>query len=259
MGTSTTNPKVIALLLAVVAFVLFYFLIYVRIQDETVKVSAYADTLQQEVTQLQYLESEIDVYEKEIEEATKYINQQMRRLPSGMKEEDYLMWMLEFERETGYDFDTISISEPAAFQEVVTAIDREGEYYEVLMNTYAYTTTTNSQLSYGMVKDVLDYIYDYPTVALVDSVDIVYSGENPQKDLDTTFTITRVFAEHEYTEYEPVELPEFDLGVPNPFGSYTVTPSDSGQTATGGINDSITGGATTTSPNVEGDGEYQGK
>ncbi len=142
------------------------------------------------------------------------IAKNLSRLPCGIENEDFLLYLMEVNKATGANLSNISFSDNSAIAEFNTMINGKN----TKVTGFRTATTSSSRMKYDQLKAFLTYIYDESKpITFIDSVSATYSADDGA--LSTVFNISKYFIKYDGSEYNPVKAPDVAIGKTDLFGA----------------------------------------
>lgn len=166
------------------------------------------------LTQLKEYYGNISKYRVSVLAAKENITKNLSRLPCGIENEDFLLYLMEVNDATGAKLSSVSFEPSETVVEFETIINEK----TTAITGFRTGTTSSSAMDYEQLKNYLKYIYDEnKPITFVDSVSITASGES--SSLNTVFNISKYYIDYDGAEYSPVKAPDVALGKKNLFGA----------------------------------------
>lgn len=166
------------------------------------------------LTQFKEYYGNIAMYKSSVSESKENISKNLSRLPCGIEDEDFLLYLIEINKEVGGRLQNVGFSDPELISEFETMINDK----KTSVSGFRTSTTTTSSMTYEQVKKYLAYVYDEDrALTYVDSVSITYSGEG--SSLNTSWHLSKFFIDYEGSEYKPVAAPDVAYGKKDLFGT----------------------------------------
>ena len=166
------------------------------------------------LTQLKEYYGNIAKYKASVTTAKGNIAKNLSRLSNGIKEEDFLLYLMNANKEIGGNLSSVSFTDPEKILDFETMINDKS----TAVSGFRTSTTSTSTMTYDQLKRFLAYVYDgSKAITYVDSVSITYNGESAT--LNTVWNLSKFFITYENSEYKPIPAPEVALGKKNLFGT----------------------------------------
>ncbi len=216
---------IIIVLLGIAIFCGFYFFVYESYNDKVDATKTEITMLREELEVLNVHYENLELYNTSIDVAQLYFDAALENYPKGVKEEDFLVWLLNLESATGYDISSVSFeqAEPAMEFDTYMVVDENPQVTPV--DVFSTSSTTTGVMSYNQVKDLISYVYDYPMHTLIDTLSI--SGESEDfTELTVDIRFNKLYIDYPGAVYEQSPMPEVAQGVDDLFLRLIVTTSD---------------------------------
>ena len=203
MRISKRDLNFLLALLGLVAFLALYFLVGQNFQLKADAADAAAAALEPQVAQLEEHYQNLTTYEQETRAYQASIADTIKQYPTGVEDEEFLVYLLGLERDTGVGLQSVSFEAPTALLQFPCEV--EGG---------AVVTGT---LDYPRLKTAIDYLYRSPQRTALDALAVSYNAETG--GLTATFTIAKYLLSWEGAPASPVEMPRMNQGTANLFGN----------------------------------------
>lgn len=158
-----------------------------------------------------YLEN-IQTYEAGIIESENTINTCLKRLPTGIKPEDFLLYMVDLHGAQNLKLPSVSVSGEEVVSDFTTMVDG----HAVNMTGMRVGATTSTTMTYAQLKKYVSDIYDTnKPVTFLNSITI--SGSGDSNELACSISLSKYYVTYEGSVYEPYPAPSVPMGTDNPF------------------------------------------
>lgn len=209
------SPSNVNLLLAVagiLVLLLGYFVGYKNLSEKNDAVASELDTRSAYLTELKAYYDNLAVYDKGKKEAMENLDKNLEKLPAGIKNEDYLLYMIKLHDDIGIEMNNVSFSDDEQITVFNTMIN--GKMTEV--TGFRATSSSNAAMTYEQLKNYIDYVYNRSdSLTYVNSVTVNYDASAAK--LNTSFNLSKYYIKYQDCEYKPVPAASVPLGRPNLF------------------------------------------
>lgn len=211
---SPRDVQMIFVVVGLIIFVAVYFLVFNNYTKKNEQLDAKLTEREAYLNELKGYEGNLLTYRKTVDAAKKNIALNMSRLPVGLEDEDFLIWLIRADEAIGSDTNSVNFNSVDKPQEFSTYV---GSQFKKVRG-YRASVTASMTLNYQQFKKYLDYIYD-PTqnYTFIDSVAVTYNSESA--DLSTIFNLSKYFIEYDGGAYVGEKGFNVPLGNPDPFRS----------------------------------------
>ncbi len=217
MKLTKKDTKMLLILGGGLLFVLLYFGAYRPLMNAAELVRIEHDALLPELQELEMHNENVEFYHSEIDRIVGYATRQLAYYPSDIKEEDYLLWLLDWEARIGQDITVVSLTDPTPMQSFACYIREDGDPFLTEITAYQRDASVTSEMGYTQFKDSLDLLYSSPTRTSLGNVSLSYDATTGL--LGASISLYKIFLQYDGAEYIPTPLPDTNLGVGNLFGS----------------------------------------
>ena len=214
MRISKRDLNFLLALLGLVAFLALYFLVGQNFQLKADAADAAAAALEPQVAQLEEHYQNLTTYEQETRAYQASIADTIKQYPTGVEDEDFLVYLLGLERDTGVGLQSVSFEAPTALLQFPCEVEGGAVADLTASRTGAVVTGT---LDYPRLKAAIDYLYRSPQRTALDALAVSYNAETG--GLTATFTIAKYLLSWEGAPASPVEMPRMNQGTANLFGN----------------------------------------
>ena len=191
-----------------------YFLGYSKYTDKNAEIEKEIGTRSSYLTELNDCYNNLATYENGIAESKKYISNNLSKLPAGIRDEDFLLYLMEASKAVGADLQTVDFQSSSLIAQFDCYVGDEVKN----VSGYRTGTTSSGKLSYSQLKDYLRYIYERTNnTTFVDSISISYDAEDAK--LNSTVNLSKYFVDYEGAEYVATPVPQVPIGTRDPFGT----------------------------------------
>lgn len=217
MKVSKRDAKLLLVLAGLLVFLGLYLGVFNRFQAKADAVRQSINELQPQLDELEQQYLDLAKYEQGIRDYRSSVETELAAYPVGIKEEDFLSWLLRLEAREGIRIDSVSFDAPALLSEFPAVMEKGGADAHTTMDAYRAGVVMVGQMTYPQLKSVVDALYADDVQTSLDSVALSYNMETGK--LTGTFAIARYYVQWEDSVYEAEPVPETPLGVNDPFGT----------------------------------------
>ncbi len=222
MKISKKDAQLLIILAGVLLFVGLYFGVHSTFQTKTTEVQTEIDSLMPELQALREHAANLEMYQEETAEAKEYAKEQLALYPAGIKEEDFLVWLLDFEDNIAQDISTVSFSQPSMMSEFNAYVEVNGQSTFEPVTAYSVSSAISTEFGYDTFKQGLDYIYNSPYRTSLESVSLSYSAETAL--LAASMNLNKYYITYPSAEYVQSPMPQVPIGgIANLFGTASIT------------------------------------
>lgn len=208
------NLNLVLAIVGVAILVVTYLVGYQNLSTLNTEMEAKLSERSGYLSQLKEYYSNISSYRTSVSEAKGNIAKNLSRLPCGIENEDFLLYLMEVNKSVGGYLSNISFTEPEMISEFETVVDDK----TIAVSGFRTATSSASTMNYDQLKKYLAFVYDENrSLTYVDSVSVTYSGEGTK--LNTVWSLSKFFIKYEESEYKPVPAPEVPIGKMDLFGT----------------------------------------
>ena len=213
------TKNLIFVILGIAIFIGSYMLGYQKLNESTTAINEEITTQSQRVSELKGYYDSLDVYEKGIAESKSTISGYLARLPLGIEEEDFLMYVKNMNEELGIEFLNLSFGGDTTIGEFgCTVQDEKGTSKQVNATAMSTSVSYSCNMTYDQFKEFFDYIYEKTQqITFLNSISLTYDSDTA--DLSSTISLSKFYLTYDGANYVPVEVPDVSLGVSDPFGT----------------------------------------
>ena len=211
------TKNLIFVVLGIAIFIGSYMLGYQKLNESTAAINEEITTQSQRVAELKGYYDNITTYETGIAESKATISDCLSRLPLGIEEEDFLMYVKTMNEDLGVEFLNLSFGGDTTIGEFgCTVEDEKGAMKQVNATAMSTSVSYSCNMTYDQFKEFFDYLYeDTKQVTFIDSISLAYDAESAS--LSSSIAISKFYLTYEGANYVPVEVPDVSLGVSDPF------------------------------------------
>lgn len=208
------NLNLVLAIVGVVILLITYVAGYQNLSTLNTEMETTLNERTEYLTKLKEYYGNISKYRASVSDSKENISKNLSRLPCGIKDEDFLLYLMELNKETGAKLSSVSFESAESVAEFETIINEK----MTAVTGYRTGTTSSSTMNYEQFKKYLAYVYDEKKpITYIDSVTVTASGED--SSLNTVFNISKYYINYEGAEYEGVKAPDVALGKTNIFGA----------------------------------------
>ncbi len=216
MKVTHQNKKLLIILAGLLVFVAFYLSVYSyynQLADELqIKVDGkqqYLAELQMRESNLPYYEEQIAIYEVEVEKA-------LADYPSYISEEEIVLFIIELQDAIGTVFNSIGLSEPQLLTEFGGFIgNQESGLTQTFMSAYSVNTTTDTEIPYSSLINLIGFLYDYPKHTSIETINI--TADRQLDMLAISLDFEKRFLSYSEAPATDIDMPVVPMGPGNPF------------------------------------------
>lgn len=217
IGSKELSPRDIQMALVAVGLVVLvavYFLVFSKYNDKTEVIKGDIETRGTYLNELKGYYDNLDSYQKGVNESKANIEKNLARLPIGMEDDDFLLYMIDLNDSVGVKMSGINFNSPEVVSQFSTMVG--GENKDVI--GYRRSVSASCSLTYPQFKNYLAKIYDEKSnITYVDSVGLTYDAKEGL--LSASFNLSKFYIFYDGAEYVATESPYVALGKKNPFGT----------------------------------------
>jgi len=217
MNISKRDTKMLLILFGIVIFVLCYFMVYLSYSEENEFLREDIEDADYEFAKLKALEREVAGYREAIASSEEFILLAQSEYPADVHAADLIMYAVELQENTRIITGGLSFIQPVDIMTVQgLAENARGGYSFTPLNAYRTGININCSLTYQQLKDLADYIYNESQKTSLHSVSLSYNSTTGL--LYGNVVINKSFLSSKDKEYVAAQIPEMNVGLPNPFG-----------------------------------------
>lgn len=206
--------NLLAGVVGVLIFFLGYYLGYQKLTAKNEELDAKIGTQSAYLSQLREYNDNLRKYEQGIADSKAFITENLAKLPFGVKEEDFLAYMMTLNNAVGSDMTSISYGVPVMVRQFECIIDDKVQ----TVTAYSTSITTSGTMNYAQLKQYLQFVYEKTgDLTVIDNVSATYDAG--KATLSTVIGLTKYYIECESGDYVPVPLPKVNFGVADPFAT----------------------------------------
>lgn len=197
------------LLAGVVIFAVLFVNVKGSYDTKTEEVVAENESLQPRLEVLEAHYANVAEYETNIQEAGDYIDDQMAYYPAYVQEEDFLVWVLDWEESIGHEVTSVDLTPGYGMYTFPCYVGADDTLVD--MTAGVISVSLEADVSYAQFIKGVDYIYDELMTTSLDSVSLSYNTETGL--LGTNYTINKYYLSYEGAEYSGETMPRVTQGV----------------------------------------------
>ncbi len=217
MLISKRDIKLLIVLGGIVLFVVLYFGVNGYIDSLIQETETDIDMLAPELMELENHEANLAEYRETTENAKAYANEQLEFYPAMIKNEDYLVWLLDWEGDIGLDMETVTLHSPSEMVSFLSHVIIDGQDTVAQATAYSMKSNISGIISYNQFKSSLDYIYGFHDRTSVENANLNYDSGTGELTFD--MTLTKYYLYYDGAQYIPSEMPNVPQGLDILFGS----------------------------------------
>lgn len=201
--------------MGVIIFAVLFVNVKGNYDTKTEEVIAENESLQPRLEVLEAHYANIADYEVNIQEAGDYIDEQVTYYPAGVQEEDFLVWVLDWEESIEHEVTSVNLSSGYALYTFPCYVGADDTLVD--MTTGVISVSLDADMSYTQLIKGVDYIYDEEMATALESVSISYNEETGL--LGTSFKINKYYLSYEGVEYTPESVSKVVKGLSSLFAT----------------------------------------
>lgn len=215
MHLTKKDKRLLLVLLGLVIFALAFFGLVKPFQEKTAELETQITALTKERDLLLTHHSRQDDYLEEMQKIGRFSLQELQRFSTDVRSEDLIMYANELQEKIGLQIGGLLVEPPQTLARLMLPPDVEGSgdlHPVVIMEA---RLQMSCALSYGELKQLINYINANPKKTSLGLVSASYSGEGG--NLAAQLSISRYFLVTEAYEYTETQIPPVEKGSPDPF------------------------------------------
>ncbi len=214
-----TTVKYSLMLLGLVIFLGVYFLFYLDYTDRTDKLNGDIAQLSDRFDELESYKAHTEEYEAGIEGDKTKISQALKSYYSAQLPEDFIMLATALEDDVDISISSLSFEEPFYIADI-NAIEDMTDYQAPVqtrqLTAYGLTATLEGAMTYGELKQALDYIGRQEDVTSLNSIELSY--DNTTGLILGSMVVNKYFITGRDIEEHQPYVPYTDIGNDAPMG-----------------------------------------
>lgn len=208
------TKNLIFVILGIAIFLGAYMLGFQKLQEKTASVNEEIGKQSVYVAELKGYYDNIQTYEKGIADSKQIINNHLSRLPFGINNEDFLMYVKTMNEDLKTELTSITFDADSFISEFGCTVNEKN----VNVNAMRAKVNFTSNMNYAQFKQMLQYIYNETNeITFIDDVSLTFDAETAL--LNTTTSLSKFYVTYEGAEYQPVPVPNVDTGNNDPFNT----------------------------------------
>lgn len=221
------DVNLLLILLAIIVFLVLYFLVYSKFNAKTEALEKEIDGLKPRLMDLQEKSRQIDTYNQSIKSDGADFNKMMLRYPNDVRPEDQIMYIVNLEESVGLTSDAISFGEKKSVLEFKgVKEDKDGNYQTVPLTGFQAPMTVSCKMGYQQMKDAVAFINKTNYSTVLDSLAISY--DKSTGELGGVLAVSKYYISGMDNTYYETNVDGVNLGTANIFGTTgVVSPSPS--------------------------------
>lgn len=179
MNISKSTTKYILIIFGVLILIASYFLVYMNFSDKTDAINTERARLTQKLDQLKGYQAQAAKYQSGIEEARSSVSETAGRYFSVVRPEDFIMFANGWEGNLGIIVNSMSFTDPVFICNIAGVEDpKDNKSSARVLSMYGYkiSSTINTQMTYGQMKQALENIAAQKDVTSLESLNISYDA-----------------------------------------------------------------------------------
>ena len=217
MTISKRDLNFLLALLGLVAFLALYFLVSQNLQEKADAINTSAEALRPQLAELEERYANLPTYEQGIADYRAAIADTLAQYPAGIEDEDFLVYLLGMEAETGLQMQSVSFEAPAVLLQFPCEVERDGQPAVADVTASRSGAVMTGALTYPQLKKAIDYLYTSRQRTGLDALSVSYNAESG--GLTATFTVAKYLMAWDGKPNSPAEIPRLNLGTANLFGT----------------------------------------
>lgn len=209
------NINLIMLLMGVIIFAVLFVNVKGSYDTKTEEAEAENISLQPRLEVLEEHYANIATYEANIQEAGDYIDEQVTYYPAGVQEEDFLVWVLDWEDSVGHEVTSVDLNTGYSLYTFPCYVGEDDALVD--MTAGVISVSLDADVSYKQLIKGIDYIYDEEMTTALESVSLSYNEETGL--LGTSYKINKYYLAYEGVTYEASKMPSVSQGLTSLFPS----------------------------------------
>lgn len=207
------------LLLGALLLIAVYFMVYKKYNEKADAIAASNRVLNQRVSELKVYYDNLEDYNNEIALMQEQVNAWLDEFPADVKEEDMIVLALDTERAADVNYSNINIGDRTALRTIPAATVQPAgmEAYTTDIVFVERKVSYVNTADYFNIKNCVDVINGSDNRLVISN--ITYAENEESSLLDGTIEVTFYSVLGTGKEYIPQELPDYESGLPNLFGS----------------------------------------
>lgn len=217
MKVSKRDIKLLLILGGLLSFLLLYFCVFTPFQEKTDTVKQEIATMEPQLAEMELHYKKLATYEQGVKEARSGIDDELKRYPTKIENEDFLSYLMDWEKKIGFNIDSVAFDEPGLLNQFSCVVDQNGEDLTTQVSAYRTGVTAAGEITYPQMKEAIDYFYASLENTALDSVSVSFNAETGL--LTGSFGISKYYIGWQDAPYAPKPLPYVSKGVADPFGT----------------------------------------
>lgn len=220
MKTDTAKKAMTyVLLLGALLLIAVYFMVYKNYNEKADAIAASNRVLNQRVSELKVYYDNLADYNNEIALMQNQVNAWLDEFPADVKEEDMIVLALDTERAADVNYSNINIGDRTALRTIPAATVQPAgmETYTTDIVFVERKVSYVNTADYFNIKNCVDVINSSDNRLVISN--ITYAENEESNLLDGTIEVTFYSVLGTGKDYIPQELPDYESGLPNLFGS----------------------------------------
>ena len=220
MNISKRDQKLLLILFGLVVFLLSYLWISKSFNSKQDAVQSQINDLSPQLEELRGYYANFATYQNEIDRIESGVTADLSKYPSDVRSEDIVMYANELQEKIGISIDSITLAAPevVALFSVPQKTDTSYELIPVAAMRAGFEITC--KFDYAQMKKLIAYVYNDSKHTTIESISVSYDAENGT--LTGTVSMEKYFVSNSNYTYQQTEIPSFEQGTTNPFGTFTI-------------------------------------
>lgn len=216
-------------LIGAIVLIAVYFLVYKAYNDKTAVLENSNAVLNQHIGDLKEYYDKMGEYKNQITDMKNQVRDWLGEFPADVKEEDVLVLAIETEKNAMVGYKSINIGNREALKtipvETVTGAQMEDLTQEIF---YVQRKTTYGNVTdYQNLKTLVDQINASENRLNISN--FTYSKNDESGLMEGTIEVCFYAVLGTGKEYVPQNLPDYESGLPNLFGSWIIPEDEAGE------------------------------
>lgn len=214
---SKRDLKMLLVLGGLLAFLLLYFWVVTPFQEKADQTEAKVAELETQVAKLEELYANLSNYEMGIANFKEEIADDLEAYPGGVEYEDFLVYLLDVEYNTGLALESVTFDEPSMIAQFDCEVTVDGEPQTRSVSAWRTGATVGGKQNYPELKNSINYLYDTESLTALDSVTVNFDSSTGE--LSALYTISKYYMTWDGSAYNPLPVPAVDKGISDLFGT----------------------------------------
>jgi len=224
MNISKRDTKLLLILFGIIIFILCYFLVYLGYSEQNENLEDDIQDANLEYTRLRAFEREVAGYSAEMSGFVDFILESQAEYPIDIRAEDLIMYVVGLRESVEVSTGGITFIQPIEVMTVQGIIENEqGGYFFNPRKAYRTGVNLNCSLTYQQLKDLVHFVYNDSRKTSIHSISLSYNASTGL--LFGNMVINKNFLSAYDMDYVAAQIPDMEIGLPNPFGVIAAVPA----------------------------------